>query len=201
MTIYFVSVKATRTSFYHKLSMNLCLIAMIAGLIGARGLHILYENPQYYFKNPWQIFQIWQGGFVFYGGTILAFICCVFYVLKQKQSLGPWLDFFAPIICAGYAFGRLACFFNGCCYGSFCDLPWAIDSRHPTQIYAFLLELFLFFGLTFFIPAVRAPTTQEFSYRWRSYKWSFWKLKYSGQLFFIWLLGHGANRLIMEHFR
>jgi len=44
------------------------------------------------------------------------------------------------------AVGRWGCFFNGCCYGQPCDLPWAVDfgdgvPRHPTQVYESLFHL------------------------------------------------------------
>ena len=32
----------------------------------------------------------------------------------------------APGLLIGLALGRLGCFLNGCCFGSPCELPWAV---------------------------------------------------------------------------
>ena len=40
-------------------------------------------------------------------------------------------DAVAPAVAVGIAFGRIGCFLNGCCYGSVCELPWAV--RFPVD--------------------------------------------------------------------
>src|SRR5688572_31370960 len=40
-------------------------------------------------------------------------------------------DVFAPGLALGHAIGRLGCFAAGCCWGSECDLPWAVTFRNP----------------------------------------------------------------------
>src|SRR5690606_38886019 len=57
----------------------------------------------------------------------------------------------------GYAFGRIGCLLNGCCYGDVCTLPWAVQfpaegnpsvltpPSHPTQLYSALIAVALFF--------------------------------------------------------
>lgn len=49
-------------------------------------------------------------------------------------------DGFAIPLALALGIGRWGCFFNGCCYGTQCDLDWGVDFgdgvlRHPTQIY------------------------------------------------------------------
>jgi phosphatidylglycerol:prolipoprotein diacylglycerol transferase len=49
-------------------------------------------------------------------------------------------DSFALPLAVGLAFGRLGCFFNGCCYGNLTSTAWGVDFlgdglRHPTQLY------------------------------------------------------------------
>ena len=67
-------------------------------------------------------------------------------------------DIIAPSLALGLAFGRMGCFFNGCCYGGTSHLPWAfiwpVDSIpwnaglhgpiHPAQIYGVINALLLF---------------------------------------------------------
>lgn len=161
-------------------ALDLALMMMIGALLGGRLLHVLWEEPQYYLENPWAFLKIWQGGFVFYGGLFGAFALAAGWCFRNKQNLLIWLDFFAPVMAFAYAFGRIGCFLNGCCYGRICDLPWAIDGKHPTQIYAFALEL------------VNLATLL-----W----WEKRPHRRSGSVFYLWLALHAIGRLVVEAFR
>jgi phosphatidylglycerol:prolipoprotein diacylglycerol transferase len=136
---------------------DLALIVVICGLVGARTLFILI-NLGYYISNPIETVMLWKGGLVFYGGlaggTLGLLGCIRFYHLP----LWPILDLGAVAIALGHGIGRLGCFTAGCCYGKPTDLPWAVtftDPRclalevlnqpvHPTQLYSF----FFLMGLT-----------------------------------------------------
>jgi len=139
---------------------DMALIVVICGLIGARLLFVLI-NLSYYASNPLETIMVWKGGLVFYGGLlggILALLGCIrFYQLP----LWAMLDIGAAAIALGHGLGRLGCFSAGCCYGDLTDLPWAVtftDPRclavdvlnhpvHPTQLYSFLFLM----GLTGFL--------------------------------------------------
>jgi phosphatidylglycerol---prolipoprotein diacylglyceryl transferase len=142
--------------------MDIVLYIVIAGLIGGRLMYVLL-NWQFYFKNPLSIFQIWEGGLVFYGGLIASLLVFWFYVYQNSYfKYWEFLDIFAPAIALGHFLGRLGCFFAGCCYGLPTTLPWGIkftDSQclapqniylHPIQIYEALLNILLFFALDWF---------------------------------------------------
>jgi phosphatidylglycerol:prolipoprotein diacylglycerol transferase len=161
---------------------------MGAALAGARILHILYENFSYYRENPLKIFYLWEGGFVFYGGMILALVATFAYlhfIRAPKKSL--YFDTFAPVLSFAYGFGRVGCFLAGCCYGKVCAYPWSVGGRHPTQLYALIWEvgtIMLLLGLE----------NIEFSKRPRF-------LRRSGDIFILWLALHSLGRLMMESFR
>ncbi|MEI7984914.1 MAG: prolipoprotein diacylglyceryl transferase family protein [Armatimonadota bacterium] len=79
-----------------------------------------------------------SGGRTILGGVIGGWI--VVEISKRKMgirtSTGP---LWAVSLPAGEFFGRIGCWFNGCCFGKVCTLPWAVSShdamRHPTQFY------------------------------------------------------------------
>ena len=119
-------------------ALNISLILMIVGFVGARLFHVFYEEWPLYSTQPERIFYVWLGGFVFLGGAIPAVLAASLYLKLQKLEFAPWADFFAPLGALGYGFGRLSCFLSGCCYGKICELPWSVNGRHPTQIYALL---------------------------------------------------------------
>jgi phosphatidylglycerol:prolipoprotein diacylglycerol transferase len=164
-------------------AIDFTLAVLISGFAGARLVHIVWEEPAYYMQNPLAALQVWNGGFVFLGGLMASWVCAVFYCQWKKEPFWFWADTAVPPISLGYALGRLACFANGCCFGRECELPWGIElhgaHRHPTQLYATFWELGLL-GMVLFLEG---------------------RLKTSGMLFNLWLLGHAVGRVVMEAFR
>ena len=79
------------------------------------------------------------GGFVFYGGFVFGALWWALYCLILKKFEAKNLFILIPSIAFGHAIGRIGCFLAGCCYGTKCNLPWAIylerANRHPVQLY------------------------------------------------------------------
>jgi phosphatidylglycerol:prolipoprotein diacylglycerol transferase len=135
------------------------LLALISGIIGARLLFLLLEAP----SRGWGIFaefyRIWQGGLSFHGGLIAAIIAVVTYASINRIKFLKMADLLAPSLAIGYAFARIGCFLNGCCYGAKTHLPWALNFLdpasgkhtgpvHPAQLYAFAANVLIFLILT-----------------------------------------------------
>lgn len=99
------------------------IVALVAGLTGARLLHFLMATPEVFFKDPMVFLRVWEGGFAFYGGFILAGILGIAYAIRR--GLDPWKlsDVTAPLVMLGLAIGRLGCFSAGCCHGRETILP------------------------------------------------------------------------------
>jgi phosphatidylglycerol:prolipoprotein diacylglycerol transferase len=149
--------------------------------MGARLMHILYEEPSYYFEEPLRMLQIWRGGFVYYGGVIASLVFFAFYFRKpRKKNFWQTADFFAPILALGTGIGRWACFYQGCCYGKELHAFWAVHGMHPTQLYIFAWEMILFIIL---LRLEKRPRRME------------------GHLFLFWLAGSAAGRFIIEFYR
>lgn len=181
--IYFSSFK--QLPFRKKHLYDVILLIMISSFLGSRAFHVIYEHPRFYFENPEEILYFWKGGYVFFGGFFLSLASVAVYCFfkAKKNGLGLFLslgDFLAPSFSLSYALGRLGCFFEGCCFGRFCSLPWAVQLRHPTQLYAFFYELIVFALLT--------KNEKHFQ-------------KQKGHLFIFWIFMHSAGRWIMESFR
>ena len=165
---------------------------IIGTIIGARALHVAtYWREEFAGRPIWEIFAVWQGGLVFYGGLIGASLAGILYAQLKHIQLWKLADVLAPSIALGYVFGRIGCFLNGCCYGRACDLPWAVSYPinnpngaptfpvHPSQIYDSLLNLLLYVGLA----------------------WLFRRKKFDGQVFAAYLLCYAVTRSIVESFR
>ena len=95
---------------------------MIGAILGAKLLFIAVSLPTIIEHNI-PIINVIKGGFVFYGGLIGGILGLFIYT---KQFKLPTIDFFtlyAPVVPLGHAFGRVGCFFAGCCYGMEYDGP------------------------------------------------------------------------------
>lgn len=184
--LFWVVNRSEKFQFNKVFILDLTFILAFFGFIFARLFHVFFENFTYYFYRPIEIFYFWQGGFVFLGGFLGALVAGIAFVkLKKKFELLPaLLDFYAPVLALSYALGRVGCFLAGCCYGKYCHLPWAIQERHPTQLYAVLSDGVLFFIL-YYLEKNKTLL----------------KLGRRGILFAIWLMGHGVGRFILEFYR
>ena len=57
--------------------------AVIGVIAGGRLGYVLFYNPQQYFANPLEIFQVWKGGMAFHGGLLGVVIATALYSVRQ----------------------------------------------------------------------------------------------------------------------
>lgn len=137
---------------------DVALIAMIAGLFGARLMYALTGGIPDFWDRPQVFFQIWQGGLVFYGGALGGAIAVAIYARRREIPVLTIFDSLAAPLLIAHALGRVGCFAAGCCYGAPTDsilgvtfnhpqtLAPAGIALHPTQLYAAGGNLLLFLG-------------------------------------------------------
>jgi len=171
--------------------MNLFFYSVIAGIVGSRIFYVLLYLPMY-LENPLEIFMLWKGGLVFYGGFLCGLAFALIYIKKQKLPAGKVFDIVAVGAPLAHSIARIGCFFAGCCYGKPSNLPWAVTFNHPetlahptgvclhpTQLYNSLGNFTIFLILFLLSRSGRFP----------------------GKLFFIYLLIYGLFRSFIEIFR
>ncbi len=90
--------------------------SLVSGIIGAR-LFYFFLNFPFYQDNPREIFMLWHGGLVWYGGLIASFVFGISYLKVKQLPILKILDLVAPYIALGQSIGRVGCFLNGCCFG------------------------------------------------------------------------------------
>ncbi|MQY61195.1 prolipoprotein diacylglyceryl transferase [bacterium] len=134
--------------------LNIIFLIIVSGLFGARLLHILVHFS-YYFRHPLEVIAIRHGGMAVQGGVIFGLTAGILFLRRTNLPTLRVLDLLALYFPLGQAIGRLGCFLNGCCYGKetnfFLSVRFPFDnvSRHPTQIYYCLSNLFIFLVLFF----------------------------------------------------
>ncbi len=127
-------------------------IASIAIGFGSAAVFQAFYN---YIENPEAGFKI-GNGITFIGGLIggaAAFL--LIYVIFKKKLTGKLYTALSLLPCCifvAHGFGRVGCFFAGCCYGRPTDsflgvkFPDLAEKVHPTQLYEAAF-LFIMFGI------------------------------------------------------
>jgi phosphatidylglycerol:prolipoprotein diacylglycerol transferase len=119
----------------------------ISAWLGAKSFFLYFSAQDKIIQYLYADYFWLGGGFVFYGGLIFGLIFYLIYSLWRKKFNFKKSYLLIPGLAFGHAVGRVGCFLTGCCYGSQCDLPWAIsmhgESRHPVQLYEAIALLLL----------------------------------------------------------
>lgn len=93
---------------------GLGIVLLVSGFFGAKLLYCLLDAGAF-FKNPLELLT--NSGFVVYGGIIGGVLGAFLYCRIKKLPFLQILDLIAPSVALAQGFGRIGCFFAGCCYG------------------------------------------------------------------------------------
>ena len=162
------------------------LVGLVTGVIGARAYYVLFRLD-YYLEHPGEIIMISNGGLAIYGGIILGLAGgCVMAKIKKAKILSL-MDIGVMGFLIGQGLGRWGNFFNQEAFGTSTSLPWGMMSEntnltvvHPCFLYESLWCL-LGFALLHF--------------------WGRRHQKYSGQIFYLYLVWYGFERMIFVGLR
>ncbi|OFX28945.1 MAG: hypothetical protein A2Z07_00895 [Armatimonadetes bacterium RBG_16_67_12] len=126
-------------------TLDLSLYAIIGGIIAGRAGFILI-NPREFLIEPLRMLTIWRdGGLVFYGALIGGLWVARAFAQRGKISFGALADVYAPGLIAGYGVAMIGVMLHGLLIGRPTGVPWAVEfaleRRHPTQIYLLVASL------------------------------------------------------------
>lgn len=165
---------------------NCVIVGLIFGVIGARLYYVFFEWDRYA-GDLLKIIQIHDGGLAIYGGIIGALASGCLVAKLQKQKIMNILDLVALGFLIGQGIGRWGNFMNQEAFGTPTDLPWRMVSEntggvgvHPCFLYESIWCLLGFVILHF--------VSKKF-------------YKYHGQIFFMYMVWYGFERMIVEGLR
>jgi phosphatidylglycerol:prolipoprotein diacylglycerol transferase len=170
-------------------SQSLLMGLIIMSIFGGK-FFMIFENPSYYLSNPQTLVS--NSGFVFYGSLCFSMGFIYWFIKKHKLPTWQFLDLIAFVTVIVHFFGRLGCFFAGCCHGipshSFLSVTYTDAASqaeplhmplHPTQLYS----SFLLFSILLILSWVKK------------------RKQFNGQLFLIYLIIYSTGRSLIEEFR
>ena len=179
---------------------DLMTYLIIGIILGGRIGYVCFYQPSFYLENPHEILKIWNGGMSFHGGFLGVVLAAIFYAIKHRTDLLSLGDLIAVASPPGLFFGRLANFINGELWGKPTDSAWGMVfpdknaqicpanwigecTRHPSQLYEAALEGIILWLIM--IVSVRYFNT----------------FKRRGETIYMFLIGYGISRAIIEIFR
>ncbi len=135
--------------------LDFCFFDSIGAIFFGFGSAALFQALYNYIEDPSAGFSL-GGGITFIGGLLggVIFFIAVYFIFRKKltERLIRLVPLAPCIILIDHAFGRVGCFFAGCCYGKQTDsifgikFPGMSHAVHPTQLYEAIF-LFIMFAL------------------------------------------------------
>jgi len=188
--IYLAARQAKKEGVNPDRVLDLGVYMLLTAIVGSRLLFVL-TNLQEFAGKPLEAFALWKGGLVFYGGLLAAVPVGIWYLRRHGLPVWKTADIMAPSIALGQAFGRLGCFFAGCCFGAPCSGPVCITFHDPHSLAPLGVPLFptqlmesagslLIFGALLLLRRSK---------------------KFDGQVFWLYALLYAVLRFIIEFFR
>lgn len=112
------------------------IVCLIFGMLGAKLLYILTVLDKI-IANPSDFLSL-SSGFVVYGGIIVGILAGFVYCKIKGKFFRTYFDLVMPSISIAQGFGRLGCFFAGCCYGketdSWCGITFNNSDFAPNGV-------------------------------------------------------------------
>ncbi|MEG1547329.1 MAG: prolipoprotein diacylglyceryl transferase [Clostridia bacterium] len=96
---------------------DLCLVIIPCGIVGARLYYVLFELKSY-LADPIRMLYIWEGGLAIYGAVIGGLLGALIYAKKKKIRFLRLTDCIAPGLVLAQAIGRWGNFFNQEAFGN-----------------------------------------------------------------------------------
>ena len=206
IAIWIAQREAKRTGQNPEQYLDLAMIGIAAGILGARIYYVIFAWD-YYKDDLLSIFNIRQGGLAIYGGIIGACIAVVIYSRKKKQNFSLLMDTASMSIVFGQIMGRWGNFFNREAFGDYTNnlfamqLPVsAVRANEITQkMWDHVVTVngveYIQVDPTFLYESLWNVGVLLFLFWFRKRK------KFNGEVFLMYLIGYGLGRIWIEGLR
>lgn len=198
--------EAKRTGQNPENYLDMGIIGVIAGIVGARLYYVIFSWDMYK-DNLLDIFNLREGGLAIYGGVIAAVIS-VLVLAKVKHLSAPQIfDTIAMALLNGQMLGRWGNFFNREAFGGYTDILFAmrlpldaVRSSDVTEQMRRHIERidgvsYIQVHPTFLYESLWCMVLLIILFAYRKHK------KYEGELFLMYLFGYGLGRFWIEGLR
>lgn len=206
IAIWIAQREAKRTGQNPEQYLDLAMIGIAAGILGARIYYVIFAWD-YYKDDLLSIFNIRQGGLAIYGGIIGACIAVVIYSRKKKQNFSLLMDTASMSIVFGQIMGRWGNFFNREAFGDYTNNLFAmqlpVSAVRANEITQKMWEHVVTVNGVEYIQ-VHPTFLYESLWNVGVLLFLFWfrkRKKFNGEVFLMYLIGYGLGRIWIEGLR
>ena len=143
-SLFFLYKRAPALGLNRDVLLDQAFWMILAGLLGARLFYVLFFNPLFFLAHPIEIFKVWHGGLLSYGGFVGAIVGFFWYAKRKKLDKKWWLkhgDAVAQVSVVGWIIARIGCFLIHDHLGKPCDCFLAIDTPDGPRLEMALFEI------------------------------------------------------------
>lgn len=128
VAVWLTTVRWKKVSGTFDQILDITIVAVPTGIIGARIYHVVTTPNLYFGKNGHftDIFKIWNGGLGIWGAVLLGGLCVWAWCRHAHYPVALLMDAVAPGLLIAQAIGRLGNWFNQELYGAPTTLPWGL---------------------------------------------------------------------------
>lgn len=206
IAIWIAQREAKRTGQNPEQYLDLAMIGIAAGILGARIYYVIFAWD-YYKDDLLSIFNIRQGGLAIYGGIIGACIAVVIYSRKKKQNFSLLMDTASMSIVFGQIMGRWGNFFNREAFGDYTNNLFAmqlpVSAVRANEITQKMWDHVVTVNGVEYIQ-VHPTFLYESLWNVGVLLILFWfrkRKKFNGEVFLMYLIGYGLGRIWIEGLR
>ncbi len=131
LALFQASYRGKKKGLNDDIVYGIVFIAAVFGFLFAKVMYCLVEWKSF-IQDPLSFIS--SSGFVVYGGITGGILAVMLYCKIKKVKFIDYLELCMPSVALGQAFGRVGCFFAGCCYGRETDC--AIGVTFHNSLYA-----------------------------------------------------------------
>jgi len=207
VAIYIASVRAKRAGLNPNVILDLALVVIVSGLLGARLFYFIFDDwSEFAGAGLWGALKTFvnfpSGGLSFYGAVTFATPAGLIFLRRRMKNVWLGADVAMPSIALGIAFARIGCYLNGCCFGKPCAASFPLAQEFPAD--SIPAEHYLHHGVAEW-PITIYPTQLISSLNafvlFVVLTVLFSRRRFDGQVFCLFGVWYGVSRFLIEFLR
>lgn len=144
-------------------TLNLAMVLIISGVIGARLVFVLSNYPSWFVTDPLQVIKVWEGGLAWHGGLLGGFVVGWPYCRRHGVNPNRIADWVVLGLSFGYIIVRVGNIFNQEVLGRMTGFAFG---RWPAQLIGSSIGVILLIRFLYLSKRDLPPGYQFWSFLW-----------------------------------
>lgn len=160
---YYLLKMANKSGISEDFILNLAMLLIISGVVGARLMFVLTNHPSWFLKDPLQVFKVWEGGLAWHGGLLGGVLAGWPYCRKNGINPNKIADWVVLGLSFGYIIVRVGNIFNQEVLGRMTGFAFG---RWPAQLIGSAIGVVLLLRFLYLQNKELNPGYQFWSFLW-----------------------------------